>query len=140
MTDTPAPRPTLAELDALRDALIRAGGASLEIELGDLRVKMVPARPEQATTAAAAPQPPEQPAAITLNSNGPGILRLSDPAGGPPFAAAGTMVSDGQIIALLQAGAALWPVHATASGQIETVLANEGNVVGYATPLFQLAR
>lgn len=142
MSEVPSWRPDLAELDALRAALRRAGNASLELEVGGLRLRMMPtaaARPYPAD----APPPPKPTLPVdtpVLVSNGPGILRLADPAGGAPFAPPGAEVNAGQIVALLQAGAALWPVEASRSGRIESVLAEDASIVGYGTPLFRLAR
>ncbi|MFV0335183.1 MAG: acetyl-CoA carboxylase biotin carboxyl carrier protein [Tropicimonas sp.] len=135
MTRNKTFRPTLAELDALRDALLRAGSVALELELGGTRLRMVPGG-GGGVSADPAPAPPP---ARGIDSDGPGRLRLADPAGGAPFVTEGAMVRDGQLVALLEVGAALLPVHARVSGRIAAVLAADGEIVGYGTPLFRLA-
>ena len=130
MSDRRPWRPAPEELDALRDALIRAGGASLELEIGDVRICMVPATTRSAPHATIPAAPEAEPPAPTIDSDGPGIFR----------AAPGTEVSPGQIVGLLQAGAALWPVTSTRAGRIEAVLVADGEIVGYGTPLYRLSR
>lgn len=139
MSKTGPFRPTLAELDALRDALLRAGGAALELELGDMRLRMVPARTPMANRSASAHGTPTAAPARTIDSEGPGLLRLFDPAGGPQLVAPGDTVEADQIVALLEVGTALLPVCARAAGRIEAILAEDGDIVGYGTPLFRLA-
>jgi biotin carboxyl carrier protein len=144
MTDeTPPWRPTLSEIDALRERLRRAGGASMELAIGDVRLCITPAPPAALPGQTSAvtepdPVPASTPQGATVDSTGPGILRLADPAGGAPCAPAGSEITSGQIVALLQAGSALWPVEARATGRIEAVLAEDGAVVGYGTPLLRL--
>ncbi|WP_417723308.1 biotin/lipoyl-containing protein [Salipiger sp.] len=140
MSDRRPWRPAPEELDALRDALIRAGGASLELEIGDVRICMVPATTRSAPHATIPAAPEAEPPAPTIDSDGPGIFRAADPAGGGALAAPGTEVSPGQIVGLLQAGAALWPVTSTRAGRIEAVLVADGEIVGYGTPLYRLSR
>lgn len=131
--------PTLAELDALRDALLRAGSVALELDLGGTRLRMVPGGCGGGGEGVSADPAPAPPPARGIDSDGPGRLRLADPAGGAPFVTEGATVRDGQLVALLEVGAALLPVHARASGRIAAVLAADGEIVGYGTPLFRLA-
>lgn len=131
--------PTLAELDALRDALMRAGGATLDLSLGETRLVMEPALVAAADPAPGAPAPEAAPAPATLDADGTGLLHLSDPAGGKPFALVGAPVDAGQIIAVLRAGKALFPVRASRAGTVASALHPDGTLVGYGTPLFTLA-
>lgn len=133
--------PTLAELDALRDALMRAGGATLDLSLGETRLVMEPASTAAAGPApvATATAPAAAPAPATLDADGPGLLHLSDPAGGKPFAPVGAPVDAGQIIAVLRAGKALFPVRASRAGTVASALHPDGTLVGYGTQLFTLA-
>ncbi|MFV0491353.1 MAG: acetyl-CoA carboxylase biotin carboxyl carrier protein [Pseudorhodobacter sp.] len=66
---------------------------------------------------------------------------LFRPGGAPdadPLVKAGTQVAQGQLLGTLQVGAAMLPIHSPAAGQITAVLAAEGALVGYGTPLFRL--
>lgn len=124
--------PTLEEIDALRLALEAAGGVALELEDGDVRLHIVPAAPSAGPPVVAKPAP-------TINSDGPGILRLTDPSGGAAFVTTGTAIEAGQIVALLEVGTALLPLHAEKAGRAEAILMAEGDLVGYGTPIIQLA-
>ena len=132
MSDNSTAAPTLEEIDALRLALETAGGVALELEYCGVRLHIVPATPSAGPPASAKPAP-------TINSDGPGILRLSDPSGGADFITAGSAIAAGQIVALLEVGTALLPLHAETAGRAEAILAAEGDLVGYGTPIIQLA-
>lgn len=137
MSGTGGQAPTLDEIDALRLALDAVGSVALTLEYGDVRLQIVPAAraavaPPAETPAAAKPAP-------TINSDGPGILRLSDPSGGAAFVTAGCAIEEGQIVALLEVGTALLPLHADKAGRAAAILAAEGDLVGYGTPIIQLA-
>lgn len=140
MSDAAGWRPTLAELDALRRALFRAGGTTLELSSGDVRITMVPAPVGAPATPPATTEAAEATPGREITSDGPGVFRPAAPLRDAPFVTPGTAVDEGQIVALLQVGTALLPVTSPAAGRIEAVLAEDGEVVGYGTPLFRLAR
>lgn len=139
MSNTDMTAPTLEEIDALRLALEAAGGISLELEFGAVRLHIVPAARIAAPAAGAVETFAAAKPAHTIKSDGPGILRLSDPAGGAAFVTAGSRIAAGQIVALLEVGTALLPLHAAEAGRAEAILANEGDLVGYGTPIIKLA-
>ncbi len=139
MSGTDMTAPTLDEIDTLRRALEAAGGVALELEYGEVRLHIVPMVRAAATAAMAAEPPAAARPALTINSDGPGILRLSDPSGGAAFVTAGSAIQAGQIVALLEVGTALLPLHAAEAGHVEAILAAEGDLVGYGTPIIQLA-
>ncbi|NBA94872.1 acetyl-CoA carboxylase biotin carboxyl carrier protein subunit [Pseudomonas sp. R5(2019)] len=74
----------------------------------------------------------------TLNATGLGHLRLTHPQRREPCVTAGTSVTAGQVLAFLQTGTLLQPVLAEQAGVIARVLASEGELIGFAQPLFEL--
>ncbi|WP_248800824.1 acetyl-CoA carboxylase biotin carboxyl carrier protein [Pseudomonas sp. MWU13-2105] len=69
---------------------------------------------------------------------GMGILRLSHPQRDEPYIALGAHVEKGQVLAFLQNGVVLDEITAGRAGRVAAVLAAEGDLVGYAQPLFEL--
>jgi acetyl-CoA carboxylase biotin carboxyl carrier protein len=67
-----------------------------------------------------------------------GIFLHEHPLRGEPLAGRGMQVRAGQVVGLLQVGALLLPVTAPQDGTVEAVLAAQGTVVGWGTPLIEL--
>lgn len=74
----------------------------------------------------------------TVCSPSMGVLRLAHPQREAPFVQQGSEVKQGQVIGFLQNGERLEEISATCSGVLVAVIAREGQVVGYAQPLFEL--
>ncbi len=123
--------PTLdiATLHRMRTALRQAGDPELTLEQDGVRLRMVPAEVTDQ-----APAPPRE----LVLAKGIGLLRLAPPLGTDPLAPVGSNITPGQTVAQLQVGAALLPVIAETSGRVTEVLAENGALVGYDTPLFAL--
>ena len=68
----------------------------------------------------------------------PGVLRTAHPAQDGPLAQAGRHVAAGEVVGLVQVGPLLVHVAAPTSGVVGEVLAENGAIVGYGTPLLRL--
>lgn len=73
-----------------------------------------------------------------VRSPGIGAFLRAHPLRDEPLVEDGATVEAGQILALLRVGAALFPVRATASGVLAAVLREEGALIGYGDPLFDI--
>jgi acetyl-CoA carboxylase biotin carboxyl carrier protein len=69
----------------------------------------------------------------------PGTFRDRHPLHGTPLASEGQAVKAGDIIGLVEAGGVFVPVTARADGTIVRRLAEPGTLVGFGTPLWELA-
>lgn len=127
----PGTPPVIDELNDLRAALRAAGNITLDWKCGNRRIVMTPA------AAAAPPRPPAP--GLTVTADGAALFHPGGSPGMAPLAPAGTRVTQGQVLGVLQVGAALLPIHAPADGLIEAILAADGGLVGHGTPLFHLA-
>ncbi|GFZ62797.1 hypothetical protein PSE10B_46650 [Pseudomonas amygdali pv. eriobotryae] len=67
-----------------------------------------------------------------------GVVRIKHPQRDEPFIKPGAEVKEGQIVAFLQNGELLEEVKATRSGVLVASVATDGEVVGFAQPLFEL--
>lgn len=138
MTDNDADRQELSRLDTIRAMLAAAGNVALDWKSGDRQVVMVPTARPAGTAPGAATGPRRDSADRTVTADGAGLFRPANRPGGAPLAGPGTSVAAGQVLAMLQVGAAMLPVTAPAAGRIEAVMADDGALVGYGTPLFRL--
>ena len=68
----------------------------------------------------------------------PGVFRTAHPAQDGPLAQAGRHVAAGEAVGLVQVGPLLVHVLAPIRGVVGEVLAAEGAIVGYGTPLLRL--
>lgn len=73
-----------------------------------------------------------------IHSPSMGILRLTHPQRDEPFVKMGTEIKEGQIIAFLQNDELLEEVKANCSGVLVAAVAQEGQVIGFAQPLFEI--
>ncbi|MNF90147.1 acetyl-CoA carboxylase biotin carboxyl carrier protein subunit [compost metagenome] len=67
-----------------------------------------------------------------------GILRLTHPQREESFVKMGSEIKEGQIVAFLQNDDLLEEVKANCSGVLVAAVAQEGQVIGFAQPLFEL--
>lgn len=84
------------------------------------------------------PLPPQTRPLREVRAGSVGVLRLSHPLHQQALVHSGQKVQRGQTLALLQIGMALLPVPAPGDGVIGRILAAEGAVVGYGTPLLEI--
>jgi acetyl-CoA carboxylase biotin carboxyl carrier protein len=72
-----------------------------------------------------------------LKSPGIGILRRCHPLAAVQPLAEGDHIEKGQLVAYLETGAVLLPIHADQSGVMVRWLADEGELIGYGAPLLE---
>lgn len=80
----------------------------------------------------------EEEACKIISSPSMGVLRLTHPQRDKPFVTVGSEIKEGQIIAFLQNDELLEEVKANCSGVLVAAVAEEGQVIGFAQPLFEL--
>ena len=140
----------------LADVLNETGLTEIEIERGDLRVRltkslppapiamapqMVAAAPAYAPAAppapaaTAAPSAPAAPAGEVVKSPMVGTVYMQPQPGAPPFVRAGDRVEEGQTLLLLEAMKTMNPIPAPKSGVLIEFLVADGEPVEYGEPL-----
>ena len=147
--------PILAAVDLLAPAFEQAGLDELELEVGELRVRLV--RPR-----AAAPAQPEAPPlpAVAPAAAGPtdGLTPFGEPRAGMRFVSApltgvwypapspgarsyvneGDEITTGQVIGLIEAMKLFNEIKADASGTVKRVLVENGTLVKRKQPLLEI--
>lgn len=73
-----------------------------------------------------------------IYSPGMGVLRLTHPHREESFVKLGSEIKEGQIIAFLQNDELLEEIKANCSGVLVAAVAQEGQVVGFAQPIFEI--
>jgi len=76
----------------------------------------------------------------TVGAPSAGVFRAAHPARAGALARPGQRVREADPLAVLQVGALLIHVSAPVAGTVQAVLAEDGAVVGYGTPLFRLMK
>jgi acetyl-CoA carboxylase biotin carboxyl carrier protein len=158
MTDR-AHHPVLAAIDLLAPAFERAGLDELELEAGDLLVRL--ARPRSIPVAASAPAagsaagpptaPVPGPAGDGLTPFGepsPGMRFVSAPLtgvwypapspGARPYVNEGDEVTAGQVVGLIEAMKLFNEIKSDVSGRIARVLVENGTLVKRKQPLLEV--
>jgi acetyl-CoA carboxylase biotin carboxyl carrier protein len=147
--------PILAAVDLLAPAFEQAGLDELELEVGDLRVRLV--RPR---AAAAAPPAPPVPAFAPAPAAPPtdGLTPFGEPRPGMRFVSApltgvwypapspgarsyvneGDEITTGQVIGLIEAMKLFNEIKADASGTVKRVLVENGTLVKRKQPLLEI--
>ncbi|MDX8534140.1 biotin attachment protein [Mesorhizobium sp. VK25A] len=87
---------------------------------------------------AAASEVPKAEVLKTVRAPGVGTFRLVHPTTGHPVIERGQPVRKGEVVGVLQIGSCLKGVVAPADGALGAALAEDGAVVGYSTPLYEL--
>jgi acetyl-CoA carboxylase biotin carboxyl carrier protein len=140
----------------LADVLIETGLTEIEMERGDLKIRVVkqaavaPATVYAAPPMAAAPAPaatstgapsaaPAESRGDTIKSPMVGTVYLQAQPGSPPFARAGDTVSEGQTILLVEAMKTMNPIVAPRGGTIVEILVGDSQPVEYGEPLAIIA-
>lgn len=137
----------------LADVLTQTGLTEIEIERGDLRIRVAKtlttppavlaqaAAPAIASTASAtAPATPEaaKPAGDAVKSPMVGTVYLQSQPGSPPFVRVGDRVAAGQTLLLVEAMKTMNPIAAPADGAVLAVLVADGQPVEYGEPLVMI--
>ena len=104
--------------------------------------------PVSVQTAAVPEVPPEshtscpscesEPSAETINSNMVGTFYASGTENGDPFVHEGDAVKAGQTVGIVEAMKLMNEIKATKDGVIEKILVENGDLVEYGQPLFQM--
>jgi len=158
MTDGPArsaDHPLLAAIDALAPAFERAGLDELEVEVGELRVRLARPRAEMPIPAQAPPPPvPVAPAP----SGGDGLGLFGEPAAGMrhvtapltgvwyaapspgarAYVAEGDEIAAGQVVGLIEAMKLFNEIKSDVSGTVTRVVADSGTLVKRKQPLLEI--
>jgi acetyl-CoA carboxylase biotin carboxyl carrier protein len=160
MTDDPAApdeHAVLAAIDALAPAFEQAGLDELEVEVGELRVRLARPRAPSLALADAAPAaaPPPAPAA---SSSGDGLTPFGEPApgmrhvtapltgvwyaspspGARAYVAEGDEITSGQVVGLIEAMKLFNEIKSDVSGTVTRALVESGTLVKRKQPLLEV--
>ena len=129
---------TLEEIERLAARCVEAGIAEIELTQAgfSLRLRLEIAGAEAPRAAAAAAQ--VETTVKGVRAPGVGVFRIDHPATGRPVAEPGQRVGKGETVGLLQVGPCLKAVVAPAGGVLGPALVEDGTVVGYGVPLYDL--
>jgi acetyl-CoA carboxylase biotin carboxyl carrier protein len=149
------PDPILAAVDRLAPALEAAGLDELELQVGDLSVRLMKPR---ASIAAAAPPPAPAAAPPSASPASDGLTPFGEPAPGMRFVSApltgvwypapspgarpyvneGDEISVGQVVGLIEAMKLFNEIKSDGSGRITRVLVENGTLVKRKQPLLEI--
>ena len=128
---------TVEEIERLAAWCASAGIG--EIELAEAGFSLRLHVQAVAETPVAAAEPPKAETVFKgVRAPGVGVFRLDHPTTGRPIAEPGQTVRKGETVGVLQVGPCLKAVVAPADGVLGAALAEDGAVVGYGTPLYEL--
>ncbi len=135
----------------LADVLTETGLTEIEVERGDLRIRvaktLVAAAPPAAipatviastpteTSAPAAAGPPPRTVGDAVKSPMVGTVYLQSQPGAPPFVRVGDRVNQGQTLLLVEAMKTMNPISAPRDGVVLELLVADGQPVEYGEPL-----
>ncbi|MCM2411702.1 biotin/lipoyl-containing protein [Streptomyces sp. RKAG290] len=135
----------------LRRITLRAGGISVDVEWDNapaaapVAVPLVAAAPAVAAPAAVAPAAPEAPAQdappaglVTVTAPLVGTFYQASSPGSEAFVKVGDIVEPGRQLAIIEAMKLLNSITAEVKGRVHAIHAQDGEVVEYAQPLFDL--
>ena len=147
--------PILSAIDRLAPAFEEAGLDELELEIGDLRVRLARPRAPVAVAAAAPPAPPAAPAPNAPATDGltpfgepnPGMRFVSAPLtgvwygapspGARPYVNEGDEITAGQVVGLIEAMKLFNEIKSDVSGSVARVLVEAGTLVKRKQPLLE---
>lgn len=125
------------EIEKLADACARHGIGEIELARSGFSLRMrIGAAAGEAPAATVVPK--AEAAFQGVRAPGVGIFRVDHPTTGRPVASAGQPVRKGDTVGVLQAGPCLRAVVAPADGVLGAAMAEDGAVVGYGAPLYEL--
>jgi biotin carboxyl carrier protein len=126
-----------ASLRRIAAWLAEAGLSALELQDGGSRLylRVTPGPPPDASP----PAMPAQAAAPVLRAHGFGTLLWRHPLHRTAFVALGQAVTAGQVVGLLRTGTVYAPLCADRDGVVTELLAREGEMLGYGSPVLVLA-
>lgn len=147
--------PILDAIDRLAPAFEEAGLDELELEIGDLRVRLARARAPVAAVEPAAPvAPPPAPSAPTsdgltpFGEPRPGMRFVSAPLtgvwygapspGARPYVNEGDEITPGQVVGLIEAMKLFNEIKSDVSGSVARILVEAGTLVKRKQPLLEI--
>jgi acetyl-CoA carboxylase biotin carboxyl carrier protein len=148
--------PILSAIDRLAPAFEEAGLDELELEIGDLRVRLARPRAPVAAAAPASPAAPPAPAPGAPAPDGltpfgepsPGMRFVSAPLtgvwygapspGARPYVNEGDEITAGQVVGLIEAMKLFNEIKSDASGTVARVLVEAGTLVKRKQPLLEI--
>lgn len=147
--------PVLDAIDLLGPAFEQAGLDELEVEVGELRVRLArpraPSGPAAAPAPAAAPVPAPAPPTDGLTPFGepaPGMRFVSSPLtgvwyaapspGARPYVAEGDEINGGQVVGLIEAMKLFNEIKSETAGTVTRVLVESGTLVKRKQPLIEI--
>ena len=131
------------ELQQLAGMLRASGFTSLEFSRGDESVRLTVAQDDAMVTVTAEEAPdylvaPEDHGVAVLAESA-GLFLAGHPMRDRPFARVGEAVAKGDVLGLLKIGPIYAPVTAPADGVVARILTAEGALLGFGTPVLELA-
>ncbi|MGX5849242.1 acetyl-CoA carboxylase biotin carboxyl carrier protein [Mesorhizobium sp. PL10] len=129
---------TIEDIERLAAWCAAAGIAEIELaEAGfSLCVRIQSANAEP--PAVVAKVPATEAVSKNVRAPGVGVFRLAHPTTGRPVVEPGQPIRKGDTVGVLQVGLRLKAVVAPADGALGAALVDDGTVVGYGTPLYEL--
>ena len=155
--DAPTSSSDVLLVRELAGVLVDTGLTEIEMERGDLKIRVVKQSTQAAATVYAAPPPAAAVAAVaasaptaaaaaspesrgdTIKSPMVGTVYLQAQPGAPPFARAGDTVEEGQTLLLIEAMKTMNPIVAPRSGKVVEILVGDSQPVEYGEPLAIIA-
>ena len=154
------PDPILAAVDLLAPAFADAGVDELELEVGDLLVRLARPRavPVAAATAAPVAGSPTAPAAPVPSPSGDGLTPYGEPSpgmrfvsapltglwypapspGARPYVTEGAEIAAGQVVGLIEAMKLFNEIKSDVAGTVHRVLVENGTLVKRKQPLLEI--
>jgi acetyl-CoA carboxylase biotin carboxyl carrier protein len=143
--------PAVRAVDLLAPAFEAAGLDELEVEVGEIRVRLARPRPAAGTAPAANTVPSTAPAADAATPYGsprPGMRFVTAPLtgvwyaapspGARPYVSAGEEVAAGQVVGLIEAMKLFNEIKADAGGTVTRTLVESGTLVKRQQPLLEI--
>lgn len=132
----------LQEILALMDRFEASSAVKLELELGELRLKLERGAAATAAAPVFASVPSSTPAraeeGTLVRAPLVGTFYAAPAPGEPPFVSVGDHVEKGQTLCVLEAMKMMSEVPAPVSGELVEILAEDGALIGFDTPLFRI--
>jgi acetyl-CoA carboxylase biotin carboxyl carrier protein len=145
--------PILAAVDLLAPAFAEGGLDELEVEVGELRVRLarppaVSAEPAGVTPAALPPPAPTDDRLTPFGEPAPGMRFVSAPLtgvwyaapspGARPYVAEGDEINSGRVVGLIEAMKLFNEIKSDTAGTVTRVLVESGTLVKRKQPLLEI--
>jgi biotin carboxyl carrier protein len=134
----------LSLLDRVLTRLKPTDVTDLSLACGDMSLRVRRGRsardgvPQEEATPARGDAPPLPSSAFTVKAPLVGTFYAAPGPGRPPFAVVGATVSKGDTLCIVEAMKAMNEIEAERSGRVTQVLAQNGDLVEFGQPLFEM--